>query len=93
MATDAFAQSINSDNSLAWRLLDFFSNHFNVSANGQVMTVIAATLEREAIAGNLFNRFEDMLLAVSKHPAMLIYLNNERSFRTAGIPIITKSCA
>lgn len=80
VATDAFVQSINSDNSLAWRLLDFFSNHFSVTANGPVMTVIAATLEREAIADNLFGNFEDMLLAVSKHPAMLIYLNNERSF-------------
>ncbi|WNC67968.1 DUF1800 domain-containing protein [Thalassotalea nanhaiensis] len=80
VATDSFVQSINSDNSVAWRLLDFFSNHFSVTANGAVMTAIAATLEREAIADNLFNRFEDMLLAVSKHPAMLIYLNNERSF-------------
>ncbi|WNC73053.1 DUF1800 domain-containing protein [Thalassotalea psychrophila] len=80
LASDTFVQSINSDNSLAWRLLDFFSNHFSVSANGNVMTAIAATLEREAIAANLFNNFEDMLLAVSKHPAMLTYLNNERSF-------------
>ena len=44
------------------------------------MTPLAATLEREAIAPNLFGSFEEMLLAVMKHPAMLIYLNNERSF-------------
>ncbi|WOH39455.1 DUF1800 domain-containing protein [Thalassotalea fonticola] len=80
LATDAFVQSINSDSSLTWRLLDFFSNHFSVSADGKMMPAIGPTLEREAIANNLFNRFEDMLLAVSKHPAMLIYLNNERSF-------------
>lgn len=73
-------QAVQSEHSLTWRLLDFFSNHFSVSASGREMAGLAATLEREAIAPNLLGKFEDMLLAVSKHPAMLIYLNNERSF-------------
>jgi uncharacterized protein (DUF1800 family) len=44
------------------------------------MVGLAATLEREAIAPNLLGNFSDMLLAVEQHPAMLIYLNNEKSF-------------
>lgn len=44
------------------------------------MQALAPLLEREAIAPNYFGNFEDMLLAVYKHPAMLIYLNNEKSF-------------
>ncbi|PKG81875.1 DUF1800 domain-containing protein [Colwellia sp. 75C3] len=82
LSSDAIDQAIRSDHSLNWRLLDFFSNHFSVSASGPVMTAIAPTLEREAIAPNLLGNFEDLLLSVCQHPAMLIYLNNERSFGT-----------
>ncbi|MDG2392815.1 MAG: DUF1800 domain-containing protein [Thalassotalea sp.] len=80
LSTDTFKEALNSNNSLSWRLLDFFSNHFSVTASGPVMGAISATLEREAIAPNLLGNFDEMLLAVSKHPAMLIFLNNERSF-------------
>ena len=73
-------QSIQSEHSLNWRLLDFFSNHFSVSAEGGVMKTLAVTLEMEAIAPHLYGSFEDMLIAVSQHPAMLMYLNNENSF-------------
>lgn len=34
---------------------------------------------REAIRPNVFGLFEDLLLAVTKHPAMLLYLDNWRS--------------
>jgi uncharacterized protein (DUF1800 family) len=80
LSTDTLNQAIVSSHSVSWRLLDFFSNHFSVSANGRLMVGLAATLEREAIAPNLLGNFEDMLLAVEQHPSMLIYLNNERSF-------------
>lgn len=80
LSADSIQQAILSTNSLNWRLLDFFSNHFSVSAAGPVMTAIAPTLEREAIAPNLLGNFEDLLLSVVQHPAMLIYLNNEKSF-------------
>lgn len=79
LTADALKQSITADNSFNWRCLDFFSNHFSVSAQGQLMKGLAPTLEREAIAPNMFGRFEDLLLAVCQHPAMLIYLNNENS--------------
>ncbi len=79
LTTDTFKQAMLSENSLSFRLLDFFSNHFSVSAQGNFMVPLAGTLEREAINDNLLGRFEDMLLAVSKHPAMLVYLNNEKS--------------
>ena len=77
---DAVSRSITAENSLAWQLLDFFSNHFSVTANTSLMKFLAPTLEREAIAENLLGRFDNMLIAVISHPAMIIYLNNERSF-------------
>jgi uncharacterized protein (DUF1800 family) len=61
------------------KLLDFFSNHFSVSRANLVMTLLAPTLEVEAIAPNLTTSFAHMLTAVTTHPAMLLYLNNERS--------------
>lgn len=80
LVADTLISSIRSDHSFRWRLLDFFSNHFSVSVTNPPMRALAPLLEREAIAPHLFGRFEDMLLAVTQHPAMLIYLNNQRSF-------------
>lgn len=71
---------LNTDNDFAWRVVDFFSNHFSVSAQGRVMTALAPTLEREAIIPHINGTFSDMLMAVETHPAMLVYLNNEKSF-------------
>ena len=79
LTADALKQTIESENSFNWRCLAFFSNHFSVSAQGQLMTGLAPTLEREAIAPNLYGHFDQLLLAVCQHPAMLIYLNNENS--------------
>lgn len=79
LMADSTLQAITMENSISWRLLDFFSNHFSVTASNQRMTAIAATLEREAIGPNLLGKFEHLLMAVIKHPAMLIYLNNEQS--------------
>jgi uncharacterized protein (DUF1800 family) len=80
MSAASLKQAITSKHSVSWRLFDFFSNHFSVSTSGRLMIGLSPTLEREAIAPNLLGNFEDMLLAVEQHPAMLIYLNNEKSF-------------
>ncbi|MEL0629222.1 DUF1800 domain-containing protein [Psychromonas aquatilis] len=76
---DTLKQAITADNSFNWRCLDFFSNHFSVTAQNSTMRGLCATLEREAIAAHLFSSFEELILAVYQHPAMLIYLNNETS--------------
>lgn len=39
----------------------------------------AGAFEREAIRPHIAGHFEDMLLAVAQHPAMLVYLNNNAS--------------
>jgi len=80
MSAGTLKEAISSEHSVSWRLLDFFSNHFSVSTSGRLMLGLSPTLEREAIAPNLLGNFADMLLAVEQHPAMLVYLNNEKSF-------------
>ena len=60
------------------RLVWFWTNHFTVSIRGGCAAVACAFVE-EAIRPHVTGRFEDMVLAVMRHPAMLIYLNNARS--------------
>jgi len=62
------------------RLAQFWSSHFCISVSqGNFVRVLAGAYEREAIRPHVFGRFEDMLLAVESHPAMLIYLDNQQS--------------
>ncbi len=62
------------------RLVAFWSNHFAVSvAKGQILRAAAGSFEREAIRPHVLGRFADMLRAVEQHPAMLFYLDNQRS--------------
>ncbi len=61
------------------RLVHFWSNHFAVSADKQPLPAIAGLMENEAIRPNVAGRFIDLLMAVEKHPAMIVYLDNQRS--------------
>jgi uncharacterized protein (DUF1800 family) len=79
LARDTLLTAITSERPFASRLLDVFSNHFSVSMKDLPMRGLAPALEREAIAPHLAGRFEDMLLAVTRHPAMLVYLDNRFS--------------
>jgi uncharacterized protein (DUF1800 family) len=61
------------------RLVWFWSNHFTVSAKRIGLVALAGSYEREAIRPHVLGRFDQLLLAVLRHPAMQIYLDNFRS--------------
>jgi uncharacterized protein (DUF1800 family) len=61
------------------RLTWFWTNHFAVSADKPAVFAVAGAFEREAIRPNVTGRFVDLLLAVAKHPAMILYLDNNQS--------------
>jgi len=62
------------------RLVMFWSNHFCVSVQkGAPVQATAGAFEREAIRPHVLGRFEDMLLAVEKHQAMLVFLDQRQS--------------
>jgi uncharacterized protein (DUF1800 family) len=61
------------------RLVHFWANHFAVSADKLQVIGMAGLLEFEAVRPNLLGRFSDMLLAVERHPAMLLYLDQAQS--------------
>ena len=65
---------------LVERLVAFWSNHFAVSvAKGQALRATAGAFEREAIRPRVLGKFSDLLIAVESHPAMIFYLDNQRS--------------
>ena len=63
----------------AEHLVWFWTNHFTVSVTAGRVLNFAGAFEREAIRPYIGGTFENMLLAVASHPAMLIYLNNVAS--------------
>ena len=62
------------------RLVAFWSNHLCVSTAAKVLVApLAGSYERDVIRPHVLGKFEDMVLASAKHPAMLIYLDNFQS--------------
>ena len=61
------------------RLVHFWSNHFAVSADKQPLPTIAGLYENEAIRPHVAGKFADLLIAVEQHPAMILFLDNQRS--------------
>ena len=74
-----FRQGFTSRRPFAERLVWFWSNHFTISVQNPAVASLAGAYEREAIRPHIAGKFEDMLLAVATHPAMLVYLNNAQS--------------
>jgi len=58
----------------------FWSDHFTVSAVKRPVLPLWGAFQRDAIRPHVLGRFEDLLLASTRHPAMLLYLDNARSF-------------
>ena len=73
-----FAHSVTTERPFLERLTQFWSNHFAVSVDKVAVLGLAGAMEREAIRPRVTGHFTDLLLAVEKHPAMLLYLDNRR---------------
>ena len=79
-AVAALTMRVTTDRPFVERLVAFWSNHLCVSTAAKVLVVpLAGTYEREAIRPHVLGRFEDLVLASAKHPAMLVYLDNFQS--------------
>ncbi|HCN31149.1 MAG TPA: DUF1800 domain-containing protein, partial [Verrucomicrobiales bacterium] len=73
------ASALTTQAPFAERLVHFWSNHFAVSVDKSPLALLAGSFEAEAIRPHVFGRFEDLLLAAERHPAMLLYLDQARS--------------
>ena len=73
-------RDIYSDRQLEAVMTDFWLNHFNVYVRkNQNEPYLIPSYERETIRPHALGKFEDLLVATVKSPAMLVYLDNFRS--------------
>ncbi|MCU0829275.1 MAG: DUF1800 domain-containing protein [Tabrizicola sp.] len=75
-----FCRALGSTDGFRERLVAFWADHFTVAPRNRLERALPAILIDEAIRPHVTGRFADMLRAVTLHPAMLIYLNQEASF-------------
>jgi uncharacterized protein (DUF1800 family) len=68
-----------SDRQLNEVMVDFWMNHFNVFAGKGQESIFLTSFERDVIRPRIWGRFDDLLLATAKSPAMLLYLDNAQS--------------
>jgi uncharacterized protein (DUF1800 family) len=78
-ATARFRQAILTDRPFVERFTQFWTNHFAVSVDKNLLLGLAGSFEREAIRPNVLGNYGDLLLAAERHPAMLLYLDNHLS--------------
>ncbi|HVU74004.1 MAG TPA: DUF1800 domain-containing protein [Mycobacteriales bacterium] len=60
-------------------MVDFWNNHFNVTCPSDKVWQVRAMHDNVVIRRHALGRFEDMLIASTKSPAMLLYLDNASS--------------
>ncbi len=69
-------RAVESRRQLLEVMVDFWFNHFNVSASKDFTMIWIGSYEHEAIRPHALGRFRDLLGATARHPAMLGYLDN-----------------
>jgi uncharacterized protein (DUF1800 family) len=69
-------RAIYSERQLDEVLTDFWLNHFNVFINKGADRYLLTSYERDVIRPHVLGKFEDLLVATAKSPAMMFYLDN-----------------
>jgi uncharacterized protein (DUF1800 family) len=84
-------RAIYSERQLEEVMTDFWFNHFNVFINKGADRVLLTNYEQDVIRPRALGKFEDLLVATAKSPAMLFYLDNwlsvgPDSMQALGVP-------
>jgi uncharacterized protein (DUF1800 family) len=84
-------RAIYSERQLEEVMTDFWFNHFNVFIGKGADRVLLTSYERDVIRPHALGKFEDLLVATAKSPAMLFYLDNwmsmgPNSMQALGVP-------
>jgi len=84
-------RAVYSERQLEEVMTDFWFNHFNVFVNKGADRVLLTSYEQDVIRPRALGKFEDLLVATAKSPAMLFYLDNwlslgPNSMQAGGIP-------
>ena len=91
LAQAKLLRAIYSERQLEEVMTDFWFNHFNVFVGKGPERLLLTNYERQVIRPNALGKFEDLLVATAKSPAMLFYLDNwlsvgPNSMQALGIP-------
>lgn len=84
-------RAIYSERQLEEVMTDFWFNHFNVFVGKGPERLLLTSYEQNTIRPHALGKFEDLLLATAKSPAMLFYLDNwmsvgPNSLQASGVP-------
>lgn len=82
------ARAVASERQLEEVMVDFWLNHFTVFAGKSVVRYYLADYERESIRPHVLGNFRELLGAVAKSPAMLLYLDNAQSVADSTQPTL-----
>ncbi len=87
-------RDIYSQRQLQAVMTDFWLNHFNVYLRkNQNEPYLLPSFERDVIRPNALGKFEDLLVATAKSPAMLMYLDNWQSIGPDSIAAVNAARA
>ncbi|MBV8118646.1 MAG: DUF1800 domain-containing protein [Alphaproteobacteria bacterium] len=64
-------------------MVNFWFNHFNIFGGEGLERIWVGDYEDQVIRAFALGRFRDLLFAVAKHPAMLVYLDNTQNIAVA----------
>ena len=79
LVSQRIIRAAESDRQLNEVMVDFWMNHINVFSGKGIDRFLLTSFERDVIRPHIWGRFEDLLMATAKAPAMLFYLDNARS--------------
>ena len=79
-------RAVSSEHQLAEVMADFWSNHFNIFMGKNIARVYLPSYIEETIRPRIFGRFEDLLVATARSPAMMVYLDNAQSIMPGAEP-------
>lgn len=91
LAQAKLLRAIYSERQLEQVMTDFWFNHFNVFVGKGPERLLLTNYEQQVIRPHALGKFEDLLLATAKSPAMLFYLDNwlsvgPNSMQALGMP-------
>lgn len=75
----AILRGVYSPNQLKERMIDFWSNHFNVYSQKKDGAFFKGTQEEQILREHALGNFREMAKKMARSPAMLLYLDNEQN--------------
>ncbi len=82
----AVVRAALSERQLQEVMVDFWTNHFNVFFGKGADRFLTPSYIEQTIRPRALGKFEDLLIATAKSPAMLFYLDNAESVAPGSVP-------